>query len=137
MRIRRKKDYRELKDIYLLTIKKKNLSSDIKEREEFEVAIKDINAFDKMFRAMSLLPRHIKEKVRSSYEVEDVVMDIDLYYHSAHNIPPLLEIEGKDKSHIRRRIRKLNLENHKIVNWSSRQLLKSYNEWPAAKKTKK
>lgn len=93
MRIRRKKDYYTLRERYLLTIKKKNMSKDIKEREEFEVPITNIDAFDRMFRTMSLLPLHIKEKVRSSYAVEDVVMDIDLYYHRMHNVPAILEIE--------------------------------------------
>lgn len=134
MRIRRKKDYYTLRERYLLTIKKKNTSKDIKEREEFEVPITNIDAFDRMFRTMSLLPLLIKEKVRSSYAVEDVVMDIDLYYHRKHNIPAILEIEWRDKNHIRNRIRKLDLEKNEVVNWSSRQLLRNYDEWPAVKK---
>ena len=62
IRIRRKKDYYSLKERYLLTIKKKNMSKDIKERPEFEVPIKDIAWFDRMFRSVSLLPLIIKEK---------------------------------------------------------------------------
>ncbi len=130
IRIRRKKDYYSLKERYLLTIKKKNMSKDIKERPEFEVPIKDIAWFDRMFRSVSLLPLIIKEKVRSSYSVEDIVLDIDLYYHEKHNIPPFIEVEWNDENHIREWIRKLDLEDHKVVNWSSRQLLRFYDEWP-------
>ncbi len=134
IRIRRKKDYTTRKLLNLLTIKNKNISKDIKERPEFEVPIKNVRLFDEMFRSAWLLPLHIKEKVRSSYSVEDVVMDIDLYYDQKHNIPAVLEIEWKDREHIIEWIRKLELTDHKVVNWSSRQLLRHYHEWPAVKK---
>lgn len=135
IRIRRKKDYITKKIINLLTIKNKNISKDIKERPEFEVPIKDVNLFDEMFKSSWLLPLHIKEKVRSSYEIQNVIMDIDVYYDHTHNIPPVLEIEWKDKKNIREWIKKLELTDHKVVNWSARQLLKHYHEWPSMKKS--
>lgn len=137
IRIRRKNSYLTNMDEYYLTIKKKNISKEIKEREEFEVPITNIEQFDRMFRTMNLHPLHIKEKVRSSYAVEDVIMDIDLYYHRMHDIPAILEIEWKNKAHIMNRIRKLDLEKKKIVNWSSRQLLRFYDEWPTTPKKDK
>jgi predicted adenylyl cyclase CyaB len=83
MRIRKKND------TYVLTIKRKNTSKDIKEREEFEVTLSNPKAFEDMFMAVGLVPVHVKKKVRYSFEIDTVTLDLDLYY----GIPPLLEIE--------------------------------------------
>ncbi len=83
MRIRKKNDS------CVLTIKRKNTSKEIKEREEFEVTLSNPKAFEDMFMAMGLVPVHVKKKVRYSFEIETVTLDLDLYYA----IPPLLEIE--------------------------------------------
>lgn len=119
MRMRRKND------VYVLTIKRKNISDDIKEREEFEVTLNNPAAFEEMFTAMGLVPIHVKRKVRYSFEIEDVTLDLDLYY----GIPPLLEIEWATKEKIREWIKKLWLEKHRVVNWSARQTLLYYGQW--------
>lgn len=84
MRIRKKTDTQ------VLTIKRKNVSNEIKEREEFEVTLNHPEKFEEMFTAMGLIPVHVKKKVRFSFDIENVTLDLDLYY----GIPPLLEIEG-------------------------------------------
>lgn len=119
MRIRRKTD------TYVLTIKRKNISDDIKEREEFEVTLNNPKQFEEMFMAIWLVPVHVKKKVRYSFEIENVTLDLDLYYA----IPPLLEIEWATKDIIRDWINKLGLEKHKVVNWSARQTLLYYGQW--------
>lgn len=142
LRMRRKKTWNpEEGQQRLLTIKKKNLSSSLKERPEFEVPIRQYEKFNEMFRYVWLLPLPIKEKVRQSYkihsvtkngeifDVEDIILDLDAYYESIH-IPPLLEIEWKDHETITKWIRILGLENNQTVNWSSRQMLRHYHQWP-------
>jgi adenylate cyclase class IV len=74
--------------------------------------------------ALWLIPVHVKKKVRYSYEIENITLDLDLYYW----IPPLLEIEWPDKETIRKRIEKLGLWKHKVVNRSARQTLLYYGQ---------
>lgn len=122
MRIRKKWE------TFYLTIKRKNTTTDIKSREEFEVSPINIKRFEEKFAAMGLVPVHLKDKVRQSFDVwqngmRPATMDLDLYY----GIPPLLEIEWATKDIIRSWIKRLGLEKHKlIVPWSARQTLDYY-----------
>ena len=74
MRIRKKGDE------YILTIKRKNVSKDIKARPEFEITPIDRKRFEELFLAMGLVPVHMKDKVRLSFDVKNATLDLDLYY---------------------------------------------------------
>ncbi len=124
MRVRKKND------TYLLTIKKKNTWTELKEREEFEVTLQHPTLFEEAFIALGLVPVHVKKKVRYSYDLQsldlgNITADVDMY----ESIPALLEIEGSTKDIIWKRIEVLGLEDHKIVNWSARETLAFYKQW--------
>ncbi len=115
---------RKKNDMYQLTIKKKNIGKDLKEREEFEVILTNPVLFEEAFIALGLAPVHMKKKVRYAYELWDIAADLDLY----ETIPPLLEIEWANKERIWARIETLGLQDHKVVNWSARETLAYYKQ---------
>jgi predicted adenylyl cyclase CyaB len=105
-----------------LTIKQKNTSKVIKDRQEREVHLPSPTEYEHLFIAMGLLPLYTREKIRFSYVIEDATFDIDLYA----GIPPMLEIEGKSEEHIKLWIMRLGLEGKKVVNWTARKTLEYY-----------
>lgn len=107
---------------FYLTIKQKNVSKTIKDRQEREIHLPTPKDYEDLFLAMGLLPLYTREKIRFSYSIDDMTFDIDLYA----GIPPMLEIEGATEEHIRTWIAKLGLEHKKIVNWTARKTLEYY-----------
>lgn len=109
-----------------LTIKQKNTSQTIKERQEREVHLPHPEAYESLFISMGLEPLYSRQKVRFSYIIPDsqgdIVIDIDLY----PGIPPMIELEWKDETHIRTWIKNLGIEKKKTVNRTARKTLEYY-----------
>lgn len=108
---------------FLYTVKKDvETDKNVKIKEEFE---KEIDNFDDFKKNIELCGfKKVKEKIkyRISYKFGNFTFDIDDYY----KIPVSLEIEGESYEKIMEMVKILNLENHKIVNFSHSKLFAHY-----------
>lgn len=69
-----------------------------------------------------LQPWREKFKTRISFDLDDIVCDIDLY----PGLPPLLEIEWESPQRIEHRIEMLNLQSYTTSNRGTKALFKRY-----------
>ena len=121
-------------DIHMYTIKRKRTKKEewgqkgLKIADEWEREITDVESFTKVLEKYGMKATREKKKYRISYALDWIEFDIDDYFwqDDRKKIPPLLEIEAPSKKEIKKWIKKLDLENHKQVDWWSKKLFKNY-----------
>jgi len=121
-------------DIHMYTIKRKRDKASewwekwLKVADEWEREITDVESFTKVLEKYWMKATREKKKYRISYALDGIEFDIDDYFYwdDRSLIPPLLEIEAPTKEDIKKWIKKLDLENHKQVDWGSKKLFKNY-----------
>jgi len=75
---------------YLITLKERIPTQDIKSAHETEISVENPQQLDQLLQSYGLVPSREKTKHRISYTLGNVTFDIDMY----SNIPPILEIEA-------------------------------------------
>lgn len=122
VRIRKKGNY------YLITLKERLPSQDIKSAHETEITVDHPEQVDQLLKSYGLQPTREKTKHRISYSLDGVTFDIDMYDH----IPPILEIEAADKKTITQWVRTLGLQKKTIATFGAHGLFKHYNLIPTS-----
>lgn len=92
-----------------LCFKEKIKDKKYKIREEYEIDLVSRAQGEYFIKGFGLFPCFFKEKMRLSYELDEIKFDIDRY----DGMKPMLEIEAPKKKNIAKWIKKLGLENHK------------------------
>ncbi len=95
-----------------LTIKNVVDTNAIGGTEELEIEVSDFELTHQILKELGYNHRGYQENKRITYELDGVEIDID----SWPMIPDYVEIEGKNEEDVKRIIKKLNLEDLKIVN---------------------
>lgn len=93
IRLRQSGDEIEATVKYIYNTKK---DYNIDEVKEIEINVSDFNTANKLFEEMGYVNKKLVEKKRSSYELNEVKIEIDEW----PLIPPYIEIEGKNEKEI-------------------------------------
>ncbi|MEI7960943.1 MAG: class IV adenylate cyclase [archaeon] len=124
-RIRNSKEsvrLREFKGKKFITLKKLVSNKSVKEEEETEVFISDLDAMKKIFSAFGLKQVDFVKGKRTEYKIRSVSFDIDEY----EVIPCYMEIEAPTKKLVAEWIEKLGIKKEKVTPWGSKELWAHY-----------
>jgi len=115
-------------EVHMYTIKRKRKNKKIRQSDEHETEITDVDSFAKVLEKYGMDKIREKKKYRISYKLGTMEFDIDDYYIGDNSkiIPPLLEIEWAKKKDIKLWIDKLWLQDHEKKWFWSRGLFKHY-----------
>lgn len=98
----------------------KEIMDGVKVREEIETTVADADLFQVMMLKLGYEITLGNEKRRQSYELGQFHVDIDEY----PQVPPYLEIEGKDRAAIDSAIKELQLEECEVSSETANELFK-------------
>lgn len=117
-------------EVHMYTIKRKRKNKKIRQSDEHETEITDVDSFAKVLEKYGMDKIREKKKYRISYKLDTMEFDIDDYYIGDNNnlIPPLLEIEWAKKKDIKAWIIKLWLDDHVTKGFGSRGLFEYYGQ---------
>lgn len=90
-----------------------------RKHKEINLIVSDHEKAKDLFFSIGLVCYAHQEKKRISWELEDWRFDLDTY----PNMPPYLEIEGKDEDHIQEILKKMNLEKNVATSEGERKLI--------------
>lgn len=113
---------REYKGKNFITVKKAISNKEVKEEEETEVYISDVEAMKKIFLTLGLKQVNYLKGNRTRYKLKSVSFDIDEYA----GIPCYMEIEAPTKKLINEWIKRLKIDADKVTPWSGRELFAHY-----------
>jgi adenylate cyclase class 2 len=105
-----------------LTVKKAEKLGFARSAEETEVEVSDFDATKKILESIGLISRDIPKKFRTSYKLNDCLIEIDEY----EEIPVFLEIEAENEEKIKEAISFLELDEEKVRTWNGFDLFKHY-----------
>ncbi len=105
-----------------ITLKKIRQKSSAKIMEEYETSCHNKKTMEHILSSLGLVPKHTVSKHRTSYHYKDAIFDIDQY----PNIPPLVEIEVKNKHDLPHYIKLLGFEKKDAKPWSVKELFDYY-----------
>ncbi|OGH68922.1 MAG: hypothetical protein A3J66_02150 [Candidatus Magasanikbacteria bacterium RIFCSPHIGHO2_02_FULL_47_14] len=94
--------------------------------DEFEVAVSDIETAEKIIIGLGFIQTRYREKIRTSYLLDDVRVEIEKY----PTIPYYIELEG-DEPAITALVEKLGYTMDSTTSWTATKVLKHYGEDPS------
>lgn len=106
----------------IITQKTKIPDNQTKSMTEQDIIIENTEKWHQLLQELWLHCVKYKEKMRISYQIDDIHFDIDIY----DNIPPLVEIEWPNIEKIKYRIHRLWLQHNTKVKRGSNKLFKYY-----------
>lgn len=107
-----------------ITFKDKASNGFAREAEEIEFEVSDFNLAKTFLEKIGLIAKEIKPKHRTTFKLNDVLIEIDEYAE----IPVFLEIEAKNEEKIKEIIKLLDLPKENVKNWNGFELFKYYNK---------
>jgi len=110
----------------VLTLKKFLSNADVKEVEEYEVVVSDMEKMRKILEFLGLSMTGSMQKHRVSYKLGNVHFDLDRYEREHACIPEFLEIEAEDEGKIHDYAQQLGFTIEDCLPWSTEDLVSYY-----------
>jgi adenylate cyclase, class 2 len=109
-----------------LTYKKMLITESVKEAEEYEVEISNLQTMKEILELLGLKETKSLVKHRSSYKIQNTRFDIDSYEGELDYIPTFLEIESDIPDSIYRYAQLLGFSPTDCLPWSTEQVISHY-----------
>jgi predicted adenylyl cyclase CyaB len=127
--ISKRKDLLRLRRIgkdVVLTYKQFIVDNKVKQREEYEVEIGNLEQMDCILRSLGFVVTEKVLKKRVSFKIDNTRVDIDVHLENYSYIPPLLEIEAPNVGEINKLAVELGYSSNNLLAWDFFDLARYY-----------
>ena len=111
-----------------LTYKKILTKESVKEAEEYEVEISNLQTMKKILESLELVETRNLQKHRTSYRIRNVRFDIDTFEGKLNYIPTFLEIESESTDQIYKYAELLGFSPKDCLPWSTEEVINHYSK---------